>query len=73
VDVATPTWASGGYSQSWGVFDVSLNLTATAPVQVNIGDTWKSVASAKISVSGVAWSYVNDVQINIGDTWKEIR
>lgn len=40
-------------------------------MQINIGDTWKAVASMQVNV-GDAWKAVKSAQINIGDTWKTI-
>lgn len=40
-------------------------------IQINIGDTWKTVESIQINI-GDSWKEVTNAQINIGDTWKTI-
>lgn len=40
-------------------------------MQLNIGDTWKVVASAKINI-GDTWKDVTAAKVNIGDSWKTI-
>jgi len=40
-------------------------------MQLNIGDTWKTVAGAQINI-GDSWKPVTKMQINIGDVWKTI-
>jgi hypothetical protein len=40
-------------------------------MQINIGDTWKTVDSMQINI-GDSWKAVTKAQINIGDTWKSI-
>jgi len=40
-------------------------------MQINIGDTWKAVASAQVNI-GDAWKAVASAKVNIGDTWKTI-
>lgn len=40
-------------------------------IQLNIGDSWKDVDSAKINI-GDAWKEAASMKINIGDSWKEI-
>lgn len=38
---------------------------------LNIGDTWKTVASGSINIGDV-WKTVTAVKMNVGDTWKTI-
>lgn len=40
-------------------------------MQINIGDTWKTVSGVKINI-GDTWKTVTKIQINIGDIWKNI-
>ena len=39
--------------------------------QLNIGDTWKGVAAAKINI-GDSWKDVTAIKQNIGDSWKTV-
>lgn len=58
---------SGSTLPSWvtGLVTDSINL------QVNIGDTWKTVTGMQINI-GDTWKTVTAAQINIGDAWKTI-
>lgn len=40
-------------------------------MQINIGDTWKTVDSMQINI-GDTWKPVTQALINIGDVWKSI-
>lgn len=40
-------------------------------IQINIGDSWKTVTEIKINIGDV-WKPVTQVKINIGDSWKTI-
>lgn len=40
-------------------------------IEVNIGDSWKSVDSIKINIGDV-WKDVTGAEVNIGDSWKTI-
>lgn len=55
----------GGNNSGW-IFQ-----NAPMPIQINIGDTWKTVESIQINI-GDSWKEVTNAQINIGDTWKTI-
>lgn len=64
--------ADSGYDNT----TVSIYCTYSAAaagtnMQMNIGDTWKEIASAKINI-GDAWKAVASARINIGDSWKTI-
>jgi hypothetical protein len=48
-----------------------VTLTFTAPVQINVGDTWKEVIGIQQSISN-AWKYTRLMELNIGDIWKTI-
>lgn len=43
-----------------------------APVEINIGDTWKLRDSYQINIGDV-WKAVTEMKINIGDVWKDIE
>lgn len=40
-------------------------------IQINIGDSWKSVSAMKINIGDV-WKDVVSVKQNIGDVWKTV-
>jgi hypothetical protein len=40
-------------------------------MQINIGDSWKTVAGIKINI-GDSWKTVAGIKINIGDSWKTV-
>lgn len=44
---------------------------STTAMAVNVGDTWKAVAGAKINVSN-SWRTISEVGVNIGDVWKDV-
>ena len=53
---------------------LSITYTAAASgtkMQINIGDTWKTVTALQINIGDV-WKAVTKVQINIGDVWKTV-
>ena len=45
--------------------------SAGTNMQLNVGDTWKTVTAVKINV-GDTWKPVTKVQINVGDIWKSV-
>jgi len=51
------------------------NLDLQEPVatnmQINIGDSWKTVTSVQINIGDV-WKAVTKIQQNIGDAWKDV-
>lgn len=47
------------------------NMTGAPRFQINIGDSWKAVASVQINI-GDTWKPVSSAQINIGDAWKQV-
>ena len=51
--------------------DILLGAATGTKMQINIGDTWKTVSAAKINI-GDTWKTVSGVKINIGDTWKTV-
>lgn len=55
--------------------DLELDLISAATVepwmQINIGDSWKSVTAMKINI-GDAWKDVVSIKQNIGDMWKTV-
>jgi hypothetical protein len=40
-------------------------------IQLNVGDTWKTVSAAKVNI-GDSWKAVSKAQVNVGDTWKTV-
>ena len=48
-----------------------ITLTFTAPVTINVGDTWKEVTGIQQSISN-NWKYVQSIKLNIGDTWRTV-
>lgn len=54
------------------VNDIAIPAAAVGTnMQINIGDTWRSVSGAQINI-GDTWRTVVGAQINIGDTWRTI-
>ena len=72
----TVEWNSTDYNNQ---NDTSTFYTATAAgggptgtnMQINIGDTWKSVDGMQINI-GDTWKTVAGVQQNVGDVWKTV-
>jgi hypothetical protein len=56
------------------IMSIHCNYTPSAAgtnMQINIGDTFKSIAGMQINIGDV-WKTVAGAQINIGDVWKTI-
>lgn len=70
-----PWTETASTSAFWGPYSIYATYTAEGGggtnMQLNIGDTWKVVASAKINI-GDTWKDVTAAKVNIGDTWKTI-
>ena len=58
------------YSTSYDAY-VSITYTEASHVQINIGDSWKSMSAMKINI-GDSWKTVTGIQQNIGDSWKTV-
>ena len=48
-----------------------VSAPAGTNMQINIGDSWKTVTGLQINISDT-WKTVTKVQVNIGDSWKTV-
>lgn len=67
------TWSGTGVSAYYAVYAIWTSATPPSGtgVQVNIGDSFKSVAGMQVNI-GDTWKGVSGAQVNVGDTWKTI-
>ena len=59
-----------GYSGGGAQVQTAAASTGTN-MQINIGDSWKSVDGMQINI-GDTWKAVASAKLNIGDSWKTI-
>lgn len=66
-----PWGVSSGTSNTWRAIYGLVTSAAGTNLQLNIGDSWKSVDALKINIGDV-WKDVVAVKQNIGDVWKDV-
>jgi len=72
--VRTAEWIKATYNSNFNTlltYGAEEEPATGTNMQVNIGDTFKSVSAAQVNI-GDTWKTVTSAQVNIGDTWKTI-
>lgn len=69
----TMSWTQTATNEQWVTCAVSYPKASAGGtnMQINIGDSWKTVGAAKINI-GDSWKEVVAIKQNIGDTWKDV-